>query len=359
MKIRFSTGDDPSFEDFADVNRIGTLLLPNQNNMYKPWGGINIHPTNVIRLYGDVSNTYSFSKSIAINKFTKVQLTLYQEESVKGVGFCFYEFYSGGISDAPDFYCVVLRGGSITNLSSFVLAPRMSEDTEKDLYGEPINIALNMRAQQSSTFGPGDAASAIDGNTKANFDYDAWERNSVTHSQREVNPWWEVILDKPHRIREVHIYKRVEDYEGDLSSLSIALFDTHDIEVERKELNIAPTGDSLVISFDGSLGYRLRIMLLGDFERILCLAEVKVFGFSYNFNLRIGKLLNFPKMSINRVAFVQELGKAGLTHPFLDLSEVRESTSIRDFYITDDGSQEVAVSFRRLLNIFFSSFMNN
>ena len=321
--------------------------------MYKPWGGINIHPTNVIRLYGDASNTYSLSKSITVSKFTKVQLTLHQEESVRGVGFCFYEFYSGGISGATDFYCVVLRGGSITNLSSFALEPRVNKDTENDLFGEPINLALNMRSRQSSTFGPGGAGSAIDGNTKANFDYDAWELNSVTHSQKEINPWWEVVLDKSHRIREVQVYRRIEDYEGDLTRLSITLFDSKDIEVERKELDIALAGDSFVVKFDGSPGTTLRVMLLGDYERILCLAEVKVFGFSYNFNLRIGKLFNFPEMSINRVAFVQELEENGLTQPFIDFSEVRESTSIRDFYITDDESQEVAVSFLRpICNIF-------
>ena len=100
----------------------------------------------------------------------------------------------------------MLRGGSITNLSSFALEPRINEDTENDLYGEPINLALNMRAHQSSTFGPGDAGSAIDGNAKANFDYDAWELNSVTHSQMELNP---LVLDTPRRIQEVQIYRRV------------------------------------------------------------------------------------------------------------------------------------------------------
>ena len=338
MNIAFSIGD-PIVDDVVDLRRIGSLPIESKSD--SSWGGINVKPSNLIRLYGDVSNTYGLSKSIPVNKFTKVRLSLYEKEAVGGVGFCLYELYSSALSNDTNFYCIVLRGGRFVKLSSFTKTLQTTKDVNNDLVGNPTNLALKKMTRQSTIFGPGDAGNAVDGSIKSNFDYDAWELNSVTHTLKELNPWWEVDLGMPYRIQNVRIYKRVDKYEGNLSEFRILLYDSLGKEVWKKDLENTSNEGFFIVDFDGSTGQKIRIVLLGDSERVLCLSEVQVFGFTYTFDLPIGKLLNFPEMAINRIAFMQELSTSSRITGF---SEKSESTHLKDFFIYNDKNQEVAVS---------------
>ncbi len=334
---------DPRIEGVVDIRRIGSLST--RNSAYNLWGGVNVDSTHVIHLYGDVANTYSLTKSISMNKFTRIQFTLYENESVQGVGICLYEFHSALISSESDVYCLSLRGGQLMNLSIPVEIPKIKGESTNELLGESINLALRRRTKQSSTFGPGNASSAVDGNTKPNFDYDVWELNSVSHTQKETKPWWEVDLAISHRIRKVLIYKCDGGYDGDLSDLRITLYDSFGNEVARRDIDDYSPKDFLVCNFDGSSGQKIHIMLLGDQERSLCLAEVKVLGYGYTFDVQVGKLFNFPELSINRVALIQEVGDNDVSRSAMDnLVEGSMSTSLKDFFITNDRYQEVAVS---------------
>ena len=54
---------------------------------------------------------------------------------------------------------------------------------------DPSNIAQFKPTKQSSVHDGGAANRAVDGNTNGN-----WGAVSVTHTQGEENPWWEVNL---------------------------------------------------------------------------------------------------------------------------------------------------------------------
>ena len=57
---------------------------------------------------------------------------------------------------------------------------------------EPLeNIALGKRVTQSSTAFGGDARRAVDGKVDGNYAH-----HSVTHTEFQSKPWWQVDLDK-------------------------------------------------------------------------------------------------------------------------------------------------------------------
>ncbi|GAB3092718.1 galactose-binding domain-containing protein [Lysobacter terrae] len=67
------------------------------------------------------------------------------------------------------------------------------------------NWALNRPANQSSTALGGAAARAVDGNTNGD-----WSAGSVTHTNEETDPYWEVDLGLAHYIDEIRIYNRTD-----------------------------------------------------------------------------------------------------------------------------------------------------
>ena len=67
------------------------------------------------------------------------------------------------------------------------------------------NIALNKKAKQSSTGWEGNAERAVDGKTDGRYD-----QNSVTHTNGNDTPWWEVDLGKNESIESIVIHNRTE-----------------------------------------------------------------------------------------------------------------------------------------------------
>ncbi len=68
------------------------------------------------------------------------------------------------------------------------------------------NVALKGKAKQSSTAFAGDAKRAIDGNTNGVY----FEGNSVTHTNTEDSPWWEVDLTADKTIDRLVIWNRTD-----------------------------------------------------------------------------------------------------------------------------------------------------
>lgn len=52
--------------------------------------------------------------------------------------------------------------------------------------------------------------------------------------------------------------------------------------------------------------YKVKISLNSNIARILSLAEVKIFGDYYNFDVSFGALFNLSKRTVNRIVFVQD-----------------------------------------------------
>ncbi|HWB05770.1 MAG TPA: DUF1553 domain-containing protein [Verrucomicrobiales bacterium] len=96
------------------------------------------------------------------------------------------------------------------------------------------NIATSGKAKQSSTDLGADAWRAIDGETNGEF-----EKNSVTHTKGERDPWWEVDLQKPRAVGRIVVWNRKEAAERLTNWRIVALDDKHQ-PVWKREIKDAP-----------------------------------------------------------------------------------------------------------------------
>jgi len=71
--------------------------------------------------------------------------------------------------------------------------------------GSTTNFAQGKSATQSSTGFGGAASRAVDGNTSGNY-----ADGSVTHTEAENNPWWQVDLGSIQQIGEIRIWNRTD-----------------------------------------------------------------------------------------------------------------------------------------------------
>ena len=142
------------------------------------------------------------------------------------------------------------------------------------------SLAAGKAALQSSLYEGGRAFLAVDGNNDR-----SWSAGSVTHTLREVNPWWEVDLGETAKIDAIQIYNRADGLESRLNNYHV--FVSRDAFGSRSYNDIAndPTVQKTFISgasgsleqiFDAGIGRYIRIQLSG--EGILSLAEVEVYG---------------------------------------------------------------------------------
>ncbi|HYG75330.1 MAG TPA: discoidin domain-containing protein [Planctomycetota bacterium] len=76
---------------------------------------------------------------------------------------------------------------------------------EVQIFSGGKNIATGGKATQSSQYEHGAAPLAIDGNTDG-----AYDRRSVTHTQGENSPWWEVDLQNDAEIQAITVFNRHE-----------------------------------------------------------------------------------------------------------------------------------------------------
>ena len=85
----------------------------------------------------------------------------------------------------------------------------------------PTNLASNGTASQSSTYGSGVAALAIDGNTSGSSPWTA----DLQHTQNENQPWWQVELGQLSELKKVRIYNRTDSNQDRLMDFYV-LFST-------------------------------------------------------------------------------------------------------------------------------------
>ncbi|HGL1932469.1 TPA: discoidin domain-containing protein [Streptococcus pneumoniae] len=93
---------------------------------------------------------------------------------------------------------------------------------------EPMeNIALGKQVTQSSTAFGGDARRAVDGKVDGNYGH-----NSVTHTNFQSKPWWQVDLAKEETIRQINIYNRTDTAQDRLANFDVILLDSSGKEIE-------------------------------------------------------------------------------------------------------------------------------
>ena len=130
------------------------------------------------------------------------------------------------------------------------------------------NVALGKRVTQSSTAFGGDASRAVDGKTDGDFGH-----QSVTHTNFQSKPWWQVDLDKEETIRQINIFNRTDTAQERLSNFHVILLDSFGNEIERKRIS-ALTNTTAQLAIDYKKARFVRIELEG--HNALSLAEVQV-----------------------------------------------------------------------------------
>lgn len=130
------------------------------------------------------------------------------------------------------------------------------------------NIALGKRVSQSSTAFGGDASRAVDGKTDGDFGH-----QSVTHTNFQSKPWWQVDLDSEETIRQINIYNRTDTASNRLSNFHVILLDSFGNEIDRKRIS-SLTDTFAQIAIDYKKARYVRIELEGN--NALNLAEVQV-----------------------------------------------------------------------------------
>ncbi len=142
----------------------------------------------------------------------------------------------------------------------------------------PSNLALGKPTSQSSTGFGGAAARAVDGNTNGVF-----SNNSVTHTNNESQPWWEVDLEAVYSIDEIEIWNRTDCCSSRLSNYYVLVSDfpfaSTNLSMTLTDPNVtsffqsATAGSPTNISIDTSAQY-VRVQLQGT--NVLSLSEIVI-----------------------------------------------------------------------------------
>jgi hypothetical protein len=148
----------------------------------------------------------------------------------------------------------------------------------------PTNVALGRAASQSSTF-PGyasaGAASAVDGNPDGNF-----ADGSVTATNLDPNPWWQVDLGTSRAVSSIVIFNRTDccgsrlgDYWVFVSDTPFLATDTPTTLLNRagtfaSHQTTAPNSSTIIAAAAQGRYVRVQLSSAG----YLSLAEVQVFG---------------------------------------------------------------------------------
>ncbi|KJQ52801.1 galactose-binding domain-containing protein [Microbacterium sp. SA39] len=135
-----------------------------------------------------------------------------------------------------------------------------------------LNLAYNKAATQSSTYtggdGTGPASRAVDGNTDGVF-----VNGSVSHTNTESNPWWQVDLGASVPINQIEIWNRAEAADR-LAGYKVEVLNASNVVVWSSTQVGYPTPNE-TLSTGGVTGRYVKVTVPGT-GKILQLAEVRV-----------------------------------------------------------------------------------
>jgi cytochrome c peroxidase len=150
------------------------------------------------------------------------------------------------------------------------------------LDGPNQNLALGKATAQSSEYAGSRSGRAVDGNTSGD-----WSAASITHTNYEAQPWWQVDLGSVRDLSGVELWNRTDCCASRLSNFHVLVSSTDMTGKTLAQLLADPkVGKHRVASLNGAVSLRLnatnvkgrhlRIQLTGN--DYLSLAEVRVFG---------------------------------------------------------------------------------
>lgn len=136
-----------------------------------------------------------------------------------------------------------------------------------------VNLAQGKPVSQSSTYSAdGVASHAVDGNTSGK-----WTDGSVTHTQAELSPWWQVDLGSSQYVGAVELYNRTDCCSERLNNFSLLVSD--DGSNWQSWGYPGKVGARVSFGVNRSARYvKVQLNSTGAADRILSLAEVKVYA---------------------------------------------------------------------------------
>jgi hypothetical protein len=158
------------------------------------------------------------------------------------------------VNAAGRFVRVRLRGTNYLSLAEVQVRPR--------------NLARNKAAAQSSTVLGAAASRAVDGNPDG-----AWTSGSVTHTDFEAQPWWQVDLGAVTEIGQVVLHNRTDCCGDRLASFDIQL--SSDGSAWQNAAGLTGAAPDRVPFAIAAAARYVRVRLRGT--NYLSLAEVEVF----------------------------------------------------------------------------------
>ncbi len=179
--------------------------------------------------------------------------------------------FTGSINDDSnnsDLY-LVFKGGSgyLLDVDSFSFSGSNSNNPSSG----GTNLALGKTAEQLSTSYGGSASRAVDGDTNGK-----WSNGSVTHTNNQLRPWWQVRLGANYKIGTIKIWNRTDCCSNRLSNFDVFVYNSAGNQVYKTTISATPN-PSVTINTGGVTGSRVRVKLKGT--NPLSLAEVQVFSF--------------------------------------------------------------------------------
>lgn len=316
-------------------------------------GGAIINPENVLNLHGIARVSFEMKEVYLVTKNTKIKFTvtnLIPLTSKINVGLCVYEQHVESFKGAF-VTCVGLFQQPLKVNANDVLVNLEHES----LKGNLKNFAFLKKTSQSSTEKQSIPSLAVDGRIgDQTLSIDAVNLNTVTETELEFQPWWQVDFGGVVLIRNLVIFKRVDEYS--LSDFKVTIYDSQD-NVVLEPFFSGKSGDAKKIEIilpEKVEGRKLRITLTEKSEKSrLCLAEVQVFGFKYDFDLPIGEIFDFSeKVKVNRIGFLQDNGNPEMAYVRIDEITIYEPAIIVEAEVRDFNCLKLKIHIGKKILIF-------
>ncbi|MBP0903827.1 T9SS type A sorting domain-containing protein [Mariniflexile gromovii] len=222
----------------------------------------------------DISIRYA-----SVNANGKIRINVSGDDLTSEVSVPFGGSNSTGLTDWKD-----LKVANSVRLSKGVYPMKIifsGEDNSFDLNNivlslveadpEPTNVAVDGVATQSSYRDRGHARNAIDGNR----DGDHSLTESVTHTNNDLNAWWQVDLGKDKTISEISIFNRTDCCSDRLKNFTVYIIDSQGNITYSKIIDSYPN-PSISLNTGNKVGQVVKIQLNGS--GFLSLAEVEVYA---------------------------------------------------------------------------------
>ena len=268
-------------------------------------GGTFTPPSGSLFMYGYVWSPMHIMTPYTTDEFSMLQFSLTVSTETSFIGICLSEDLSVGQDVCVQFYGERVANNQI-NTDGGIIMP------SSFLFH---NLAFGKPASQSSTAsgrdgGDGEAKNAVNGRVDMIQDeMNSLSSNSVTYTDMEKYPWWEVDLEGMYAISEIIVHMSLVDAFHDSSHLSIILYDDTNVIVFRHYIADPADADAALNKIPipaGTIAAKVRLVQLGE-ERTLSISEVVVVecidGPTREITLPLGTLISGK--IVNYITFIQ------------------------------------------------------